>query len=295
LEGCLDLRETAAVVTTPDRPKGRGLQVQSNAVKMRAEKAGVPVYAPTSLKKDAGLEKKISALKPDLFVTASYGKLIPSSLLRIPKIAPLNVHPSLLPKYRGAAPIPWQIINGEKETGVSIALMTEALDAGDIVHQIRIPLQNHETAESLSENLSHLARKALEEILGRVERGDLPRTPQKESESSYARKLTKEDGFLNLAEPAELLDRKIRAFHPWPGAFIGCEKKPLRILEAKADLSNKKAEPGELLEIHSEGYLKVQTGGGSLKILRAQLPGRRPVSGLDLANGLRLKAGFVFQ
>ena len=148
LEACLHPSHgLVAVVTTPDRAKGRGLQIQSNPVKRRSEEVKILTLCPNSLK-DSELEKQVGSLKPDLFVVTSYGKLIPSSWLRIPRIAPWNIHPSLLPKYRGAAPIAWQILEGEQETGVSIALVTPELDAGDILHQIQIPLAPNETADS---------------------------------------------------------------------------------------------------------------------------------------------------
>lgn len=296
-EYCLTFpHQVIAIVTTPDQPKGRGLLVQPNVVRVRAEEAQIPVYAPHSLKEDSGLREKIAALGPDLFLVASYGKLIPSFWLSIPKTAALNIHPSLLPKYRGAAPIPWQIVEGEKETGLTIFLVTEALDAGDIVYQVRIPLGDRETTESLSYTLSHLAPKGLQEVFLKLEKGNLVGIPQKESEASYARKLIKEDGYLRLEEPAVQLERKIRAFHPWPGAFIACGGKPLRILEAAVDSATcVESRPGTVLEIHSQGSLRIQTGKGSLKILRVQLPGRNPISGSDLANGLRLKPGFVFE
>lgn len=287
--------ELLAVVTTPDRPKGRGLRLQPNPVKEHCGRPGLSTYTPSSLR-NPELEEKINSLEPDLFVVASYGKLIPDSWLRIPRKLALNLHPSLLPKYRGAAPIPWQILNGETETGITIAEVTRNLDAGDIFCQIRATLQPHETAEDLTRRLAELARTALMETLAKVEKGRLERIPQKESESSYARKLNKEDGDLNLMEPASQLERKIRAFYPWPGAFIGYQKKPLRIVQGLCDsVACAEAKPATLLEVNAEGFLRIQTGQGSLKIFKVQLPGRQVISGRDFANGQRLKAGFVFE
>ena len=284
-----------AVVTTPDRPQGRGLRLEPNPVKRRCEELEISTCTPSSLR-DPTLEKKIDSLGPDLFVVASYGKLIPSSWLQIPKMAAWNVHPSLLPKYRGAAPIPWQILEGEKETGVTIAIVTKDLDAGDIVHQIRIPLGPRQTTESLTQQLAQLGRKALEETWVKTTEGTLHLIPQKESKSSYARKLTKEDGYLDLRGEALELSRKIRAFHPWPGTFISYRKQALRILEGDFDSTAcAEAKRGTLLDVNPEGYLRVQTGKGSLKILRVQLPGRKPVSGIEFANGQRLTPGFVFE
>ena len=281
-----------AVVTTADRPKGRGLSVQSNPVKERCQGKNFLVLTPASLK-EGDAEKQIASLRPDVFVVASYGKLIPSSWLQIPSKASFNIHPSLLPKYRGAAPIPWQIINGEKETGLSIADVTKELDAGDIFYQTRIPLNDDATTGSLTQQLSELSKKGLEELFAKLEK--LERRPQK-GESSYARKLTKEDGLLDLSEPAVVLERKIRAFHPWPSTFIDYQGHALRILEASvASISCSEAESGALLEITSQGSLRIQTGKGALLISKLQLAGRRVVTGKEFANGERLKPGARFK
>lgn len=283
------------IITAPDRPKGRGLRLLPNPVKERSTKKGIIVLTPDSLR-DPELEKKIASFQPDLFVISSYGKLIPASWLKIPKKASLNLHPSLLPKYRGAAPIPWQILNGEKETGVSIAEVTKELDAGDLFHQIQIPLDDRETTESLTRKLSELSKKALAETLMEIEKGTLCRRPQDSTKASYARKLTKEDGHLRFSETALELARKVRAFHPWPGAFIPYKGNLLRIMEATHDLIFcSEAKPGTLLELSPNGSLRIQTGKGSLLISKVQLSGRRPVLGRDFANGERLKAGFVFE
>ena len=301
LEFCVASKhKLVAVITTPDQPKGRGLRTQPNPVKERCAKLSLLTFAPRSLR-DTDVKEKISTLKPDVFIVASYGKLIPESWLGIPSQAALNIHPSLLPKYRGAAPIPWQILNGEKETGVSVAMVTKDLDAGDIVHQIRIPLEEDETTVSLTERLAQLAREALEAVILKLEKGRLDRIPQREAESSYARKLSKTDGYLDINESAIDLERKIRAFHPWPGAFVGFSaggwpKVPLRILEVKVDsIACAEAKAGTLLEVNSKGFLRLQTGKGSLQIFKVQMPGRRAISGNEFANGQRLKTGTLFE
>lgn len=284
----------AAVVTTPDRPKGRGLTLQPNPVEEVSRRAGILTLAPPTLK-DPSIEKTVADLKPDIFVVASYGKMIPDFWLRIPKKLPLNLHPSLLPKYRGAAPIPWQILEGEKETGVTVLEVTLKLDSGDIFHQIRVPLETHETSKSLSRRLALLCGEALRETFEKIEKGKLARIPQNEAESSYARKLVKEDGHLGLAEPALFLERKVRAFHPWPGAFIPYRTDWLRVVLAECDSDpSQKAEPGTLLEIHPAGHLRVQSGKGLLKLHKVQLPGRKVISGVEFAHGQHLKPGFRF-
>ena len=287
--------DLAAVVTTPDRPRGRGLLLQSNPVKQRCEARGTRVFAPESLRGPEA-SQEIRALKPNAFVVASYGKMIPSSWLEIPSQASFNVHPSLLPKHRGAAPIPWQIVNGDKEIGVSIAEVTKELDAGDIFGQIRIPAEETDTTESLTRKLAELGCRVLEEVLGKLELGKLERTPQDSSQSSYARKLTKEDSHLNLNEWAELSVRKIRAFQPWPGTFLDYQSKPLRILEAHlGSNSDEKATPGVLLDISPRGDLRIQTEKDILEISKVQLPGKRVISAKEFVNGERLKPGFIFK
>ena len=295
LEYCLRSgHKVSAVITAPDKPKGRGLHLEPNPVRAKCLKEGLLTFAPSSLR-DLEWVKKITALEPDLFVVASYGKLVPPSWLSLPRKAALNIHPSLLPKYRGAAPITWQILDGQKETGVSIAEVTPELDAGDIFCQLRTPLDEKETTATLSHRLSELAVKALEKVLKDLESGRLQRTRQKSEESSYARKLTKEDGELKFTEPAEILARKIRAFDPWPGTFIYYGDKPLRIVSGVPGerFGDKKA--GTLLELDSGGALKIQTGKGTLNISKVQLAGRQAISGRDFANGQRLKPGFIFE
>ncbi len=283
--------EVVAVVTTPDRAQGRGLQVQSNAVKKLANEKKIPVFSPESLKK-GNAEEEIKKLSPDVFVVASYGKLIPESWLKIPKAA-FNVHPSLLPLHRGAAPLTWQILNGDQEVGVSIAELTKDLDAGDIFEQIQIPRPEKATTEMLQSKLSELGARALLSCLDKLREGKLEKKPQGQ-QSTYARKLTKKDGFLNLAEDAQHLEWKVRGLHPWPGAFISYKDKPLRIVEAVYDSISGKGEVGEMLEIDASGALSIQTGEGALQLLKVQLPGRRIISAKEFANGERLKPGFVF-
>lgn len=285
--------EISAVVTTPDRPQGRGLRIQSNPVKELAEKKGVRIFAPETLK-TGDAEGVIQKLSPDVFVVASYGKLIPERWLQIPSKASLNVHPSLLPKYRGAAPLTWQILNGDQEVGISIAEVTKDLDAGDIFEQIKIPRPQNATTESLQKELSALGAKALLTCLDKLRQNRLSRKPQDHSQSSYARKLTKEDGHLNLSEDAQHLEWKVKALYPWPGAFIGYKDQPLKIIEATSSSDAKNAEIGEWIGADSSGALRIQTGCGILQLLKVQLPGRKVISAKEFANGERLKSGFVF-
>jgi methionyl-tRNA formyltransferase len=294
-EFCLrSAHQVIAVVTTPDRSKGRGLQTLPNPLKARSEKEKIVTLSPSTLK-NPEIINQVKEMSPDLFVVASYGKLIPDSWLTIPKRYALNIHPSLLPRHRGAAPINWQILEGDKETGVSISDVTSELDAGDLYCQIKEPLGANETAATLTRRLSLLSTKALHSVFEQMEKNTLKKEPQNGT-SSYARKLTKQDGHLDLSESADQLARKIRAFDPWPGAFVGFQGNPLRLLEAFHDDSHASGVlPGTLTEVGAVGFLRIQTGKGSLKAVRVQLAGRQAISAREFANGQRLKPGFVFE
>ncbi len=295
LKACLESRQQAAlVITTPDQKKGRGLKLAPTVVREFCTEKGIRVEAPESLK-DAALIERVKSLKPDLFVVSSYGKLIPSAWLNIPSRFALNVHPSLLPKYRGAAPINWPIINGDTQTGVSIAEVTSKLDSGDIFYQEVVPLDFCIDAENLERLLAINSGKALKTVFEKIDNGTLSRTPQEESLSCYARKLTKEDGRLSFKDPAAKLDRLIRGLKPWPGTYLEFGGNPLIIVEAEVVLPNTAADPGTLLEIHREGSVTVATGEGSLKIKRVRPAGKKEMSAADFVHGRRLKPGSLFQ
>ncbi|MFA7001676.1 MAG: methionyl-tRNA formyltransferase, partial [Candidatus Omnitrophota bacterium] len=219
LEACLDCgAQVSLVLTTPDRRKGRGLKELPTPVKLYCRDKGVPVISPESLKVSGPLEQ-VRALEPDLFVAASYGKIIPAGWLKVPK-ARLNVHPSLLPKYRGAAPVQWALLNGDALTGVSIMDIHERLDAGDIYLQKSISLDLAVNAEELTRLLAELSRVALAETLRDFSGGRLQGRPQNEQEAVYARKLEKSDGLIDWAQPALRIHNQVRGLAPWPGAFF---------------------------------------------------------------------------
>ncbi len=295
LETCLEgPYSVSLVVTTPDKKKGRGLELLPTPVKSYCQSRNIPVETFESLKDPAALEK-IKSLNPDFFVVSSYGKLIPSAWLAVPKKLCLNVHPSLLPKYRGAAPINWPIINGDKETGMTIAEVTKQLDAGDIFFQQRIPVDPHIDAEALTQKLAEISKGALKSVFQKIKEGNLVRTPQQENLSSYARKLTKEDGKLSFHQPAVNLDRLVRGLKPWPGTFIDFEGGPLQIIEAEAVAHPMKAEPGSLIKIDCDGTILVITADGFLKIKRVKPAGKKEMTAADFVRGKRLEPGFIFK
>ncbi len=291
LQACLEGgHEVALVVTTPDQKKGRGLKVSPTVVAEFAAEKNLNTEKFSKLKDEKALER-VRALHPDIFVVSSYGKLIPSSWLGIPKQVALNVHPSLLPKYRGASPLNQPILNGDEATGLSIAEVTKDLDAGDLFYQERIPLEDKIDLPRLSKLLGEISHGAVLAVLRQIEMGTLKRTPQNESESSYAPKLTKEMGRIFWSEPAEILSRKIRGLKPWPGTSVSFRGELLLIVDGEAVSGGAGAKPGALIEIHKDGAIAVATGEGILRIRSVRPAGKKEMSGADFAHGKRLKPG----
>lgn len=295
LRACLeDSLKVLFVITTPDRRKGRGLKESPTPVALFAERHKIPVLAAESLKSNELIEK-VAQSKPDLFVVSSYGKMIPSNWLKIPRLA-LNVHPSLLPQYRGAAPINWAILKGESETGVSIAEVTDSLDAGDIFCQKKIPLEDSLDSQSLASRLADLSYEELRRVFKTLrEKKELVRTKQDNALSSYAPKLKKEDGLMDWKRPAADLFNRIRGLLPWPTAYTYLGKDQIQILKASLkDRSTVQCAPGAVVAIEKQGVLRVQTGKGILNIEKVRPAGRKEMSGADLARGRRLEPGFLF-
>jgi len=291
LKACLDSdHEVALVVTTPDQKKGRGLKLSPTVVAQFAESKGVAVEKFPKLK-DENAVQRAKDLAPDCFVVSSYGKLIPSSWLEIPKQLRLNIHPSLLPKYRGASPLNQPILNGDNETGLSIADVTKDLDAGDLYFQQMIPLDDRIDLPKLSQVLSDLSYEAVLTVLRQIEMGSLERTKQDDSQSSYAPKLTKDLGEVSWQDTAQTVERKIRGLKPWPGTYVNLASGPLLILDGKPNGQDLTGEPGTLLAIDKDGSIVVAMGEGALRIARVRPAGKKEMSGSDFANGKRLKTG----
>lgn len=293
LEACLSSRYRLEwVVTTPDQPQGRGLNEAPNPVRVFCKANRIPVEAPARLS-DPIIFEKIKSCQPDVFVVSSYGKLIPAVWLELPRMARLNVHPSLLPKYRGAAPIHWAILNGDTETGVSVMDITSELDAGDIFHQIAVPLDSQIDAESLSRQLAELSGRMVGEILPLAQNGSLIRTPQDHGRAVYARKLKKSDGQICWKKSAEQIHNMIRGLLPWPTAFFEFKNGVLiQLLKSRVvDASELSVEPGQVCRIDRAGTLHVQTGCGVLGIEVLKPAGKREMNGTDFANGWRLQIG----
>lgn len=283
LEAGID--EVVAVVSQPDRPAGRKRVPTPCPLKAFAEKQGLQVMTPEKI----GSGESVEALKqtmPDLFVVVAYGQYIPQRVIDLAPHEAINVHPSLLPKYRGSAPIQWAILNGDTETGVSIIHVAKKMDAGDILRQERYPLGRDETSATLHGKLAVAGAELLLKAIDDIRNQSVVRIAQDESEAVEIRKFTKEDGRIDWSMPAESIRNQIRAFDPWPGSFcILPNGEPLKIW--KASVREGDGVPGTLLDSH----LTVATGKGSLQLEEVQPVGRKRMATRDFLNGHVLKPG----
>jgi len=258
-----------AVVTKPDRPKGRGRRMEASAVKQTACGLAYPVLQPARIKEPQFLEN-IIALDPDLFVVVAYGHILPRSVLAIPRLGAINIHASLLPKYRGPAPIQWAIINAEQETGVTTMWMDEGMDTGDILLTGKVSIGPEETAEGLYGRLADVGARLLIQTLEQLASGAVLGTPQEESEATYAPFLKKEDGHMDWSKDARSLDAFIRGVNPWPGAFTSLFGKRLKVFGCKIARKGTGERPGTVLE-GFPGELDVATGRGVVSLTEVQL------------------------
>ena len=276
--------EIVLAVTQPDRPKGRGHEMAFSPVKETALKHGIPVFQPEKLRNSEAVAD-IEKAKPDMIVVAAFGQILPKSVLSLPKYGCINVHASLLPAYRGAAPIQWAILDGQKETGVTIMYMNEGLDTGDILLQKAIPIADDETGGSLHDRLAELGAEALMEALPKILDGSLKPVPQGEMTTPYAKQLTKEIGKLDFTQPAESLERYVRGLNPWPGTFTFLNGKLLKIWKADVtELPQDAGEPGSITDINAETFTFVTADGG-LRILELQPEGKRRMKTAEFLRG----------
>jgi methionyl-tRNA formyltransferase len=275
----------AAVVTQPDRPKGRELKPQPSPIKKIAVEAGLPLLQPERAR-DAEFVNSLAALAPDLIVVAAYGQILPQSILGLPRFGCVNVHASLLPKYRGAAPIQWAILNNEPETGVTIMQMSAGLDTGDILTQKATPIAPDETAAELHERLAMLGGELLVNMLPRYAAGAIAPIPQDNSAATHARKISKEDGRIEWSEPASVLRNRIRAFTPWPGVCadltIRGKSRPVKFW--RAVIQPIQGRPGQILQANRDG-LVIACGVDALRIEQLQLEGGRKMTAAEFLAG----------
>ncbi|HUP55823.1 MAG TPA: methionyl-tRNA formyltransferase, partial [Bdellovibrionota bacterium] len=270
LDACAKSHEVVAVYTQPDRPVGRGLGLKPSAVKERALELGIPVSQPEKLTLPGELEK-LAALKPDLIAVVAYGQILRKNVLELPRLGCVNVHSSLLPRWRGAAPIQWAILGGDRESGVTTMHLVEKLDAGDILLQETTSITVDDTAGSLHDRLSVMGAKLLAETLSGLEQGTLKGRPQDESQVTHASKLTKEMEWLNPELPASQLDLNVRALNPWPGTSLMVLGQRLKVKKAVPHASIQ-GRQGELFE--RVGMLLLATSHGSLELKQVQWDGK---------------------
>lgn len=293
LQSLIDSRhEVAAVVTQPDRPSGRGNGIIFSDVKKVAIANNIPVLQPEKAS-DEGFVDELRRIAPDIIVVAAYGQILRSNVLELPKYRCINVHASLLPKYRGASPIQWVIINGERQTGVTIMYMEKGLDTGDMILSEAIDLAPDETAGSLHDRLMELAGPVLLRAMDLIESGEAHPVRQDDSQANYVTVLKKEMGDLDFTRTAAELERLIRGLIPWPGAYTHTDGRMLKIWKCEvSDETIAGAEPGTVFTSGKDG-LFIMTGEGSLKILELQAEGKKRMSTADYLRGARIPEGTV--
>ncbi len=280
-----------AVVTQPDKPSGRNLEPKTSAVKEWSSKHSIRTLEFSNQTEEACVHE-FEGMVPDVFVVISFGRLLKKRLLDIPKIAPLNVHASLLPRWRGASPMQSAILEGDAETGVGVMRMVEALDAGDVLLEKRLQLDARETILTIEPKLAALGASALLEALSLLEKGASHWIPQNKTAVTVCSKIKKDDGRLKWADPAEVLDRRVRAFLSWPGSFTFFNEKRIIVKRCRVDRDRHGQTPGRVLEAGVSGVC-VATGQGSLLLEELQLEGRKAMPAGEFLKGFPLKSGDI--
>ena len=282
--------EITLVVSQPDKPKGRGHAMVPTPVKAVAEELGIPVFQPVKIREAKDVLEKTEA---DVCVVAAFGQIIPASILHVKKYGCINVHASLLPKYRGAAPIQWAVIDGEKESGVTIMQMDEGLDTGDMLAKAIVPLDEKETGGSLFDKLSEAGGRLCVETLAKLEKGEITPEKQGESPTAYASMLDKKMGNIDWNKSAVVIERLVRGLNPWPSAYTHLDGKTLKIWACDVlPQSASKGESGEILEVTKDA-IHVQTGDGILVLREIQLAGKARMDAGAFLRGYKVVPGTV--
>lgn len=280
--------EVTGVVCQPDKPKGRSGALAACPVKECALKYNLPVFQPERIKRPEAVAE-LKKFPADVFVVAAFGQILSEEILTMPKYGCINIHASLLPKYRGAAPIQWCIVDGEKETGVTIMQMDAGIDTGDILFTKKVEITEEETGGSLFDKLSQAGAELIVEALPKIEAGEVNPVKQDEALSNYARMLKKEDGQINWKRPAEEIGRQVRGMDPWPSAYTYYKGKQFKIWKAQAvDGGTEGLQPGTIAQIEKQG-IWIACGSGMLQVTEAQLEGKKRMSAADLMNGRSLE------
>lgn len=283
--------EICLVITQPDRRKDRGKKMQAPAVKLKAEEYGMEVYQPQRIRDREAVEK-IKALSPDLIVVTAYGQILPKEILEIPRLGCVNVHASLLPKYRGAAPINRVLIDGEAKTGITTMYMEEGLDTGDMIFQDEIEIGDDRDAQQLHDALAELSKETLSRTLLALVSGTAPRTPQDEAASSYAKIMEKSLGEIRWELEAKKICDLIRGVFPWPGAYTSYRGQRMKIIRAKCLEEEAKSVPGKILRVSEEG-IDTAAADHPVRITHIQMPGKKAMSVSDYLKGNSIEVGEI--
>lgn len=281
--------EVMCVVTQPDKPKGRGKEMQFTPVKQCAQAHQIPVLQPVKVREAESVEA-LRTFGADIFVVAAFGQILPKEILTMPKYGCVNIHASLLPKYRGAAPIQWAVINGEKESGVTIQQMGEGVDTGDILLEKAIMLEPKETGDSLYDKLSKLGAELIVEVLPKIEKGEVIPRKQEEALSTHVGKITKAMGLIDWNKSAEELERLIRGLNSWPSAYTFLRGKTLKVWEAEVIKEKETGTPGNICDVTKTSVI-VNTGEGKLALKCVQLEGKKRMEVKDFLLGYKIEAG----
>ena len=281
--------EVVAVITQPDRPKGRGQQTLPPPVKVLAERHGIPVMQPVKVRVPEVVER-IRELAPDLIVVVAFGQILPKGLLEIPKYGCINVHASLLPRWRGAAPLNWSIISGDSETGVTTMMMDVGLDTGDMLLKKSTPIDPDENTRTLHDRLSVIGAEALSETIDLLKAGNLVREKQDDTLSCYASMLKKEDGLVDWNKEPQVIKNLVRGMTPWPGAFSFLDGRMLKIYRVRT--AGGAGEPGSVINAGREG-LEIACAGGSIIVDELQLEGKKRLPAKDFLAGFKIEPGTI--
>ena len=283
--------EVVAVLTQPDRPSGRGQQLKQSPVKLLANQSGLPVLQPTTLKNEE-IQKRLVEYKPDLMIVAAYGLILPAAVLQIPSLGCLNIHASLLPRWRGAAPIQRAIQAGDKETGITIMQMDAGLDTGDMLLKKVCGISHKDTAETLHDKLATLGAEAIIDALKLLREEELRPIAQNNENATYAAKITKEEVQINWCLAAEEIERSVRSYNPYPGASSNLNNQPIRVWQAKVG-AEKSGAPGEIVDV-LKNEIVVACGSGTLNIEILQRPNAKALKTNQFLQGFPIKAGDRF-
>ena len=284
--------EVCLVVTQPDKPKGRGKEMQYTPVKEAALKYGIEVYQPRRIREDECVEK-LRQYNADIMVVIAFGQIIPKEILEMVPYGCVNVHASLLPKYRGAAPIQWSIIDGEAVTGVTTMQMDEGLDTGDMLLKTEVPITAEETGESLHDKLAKAGAALCVETLAKLQEGSIVPEKQGESPTAYAKMLDKKLGNIDWTKSAVEIERLVRGLNSWPSAYTYWNKKVVKIWKASVTDENSNEQVGTVVKVEKDGFY-VQTGNGLLKVLELQIPGKKRMDAGAFLRGYTIEPGEVF-